>query len=384
MLSTILLVVFYVFAPLLILYLCQRFPFLDKLGAVLIAYVIGLILGNSGLLPENSRAIQDVIASVCIPLAIPLLLFSSNVKQWSKLAGRTVLSMIIGMLGVIIMVIVGFFLFKSDTFPELWKVGGLLIGVYTGGTPNLASLKLMLDVQSETYLLVHTYDMVISGIYFLFLLTIAQYLFLFILPRYKPVSQTLDETVKADTSKEPFWGILLKKYRFSLLKGAGFSAIIFAVAGLLTLLFPKNYEMLTVILTITILGIGASFIPKINTLPKTFELGMYLILVFSLVVSSMVNIVEMLGSDPVIIYYITLVIFGSLVFHVVVSSFFRIDADTVMVTSTAMICSPPFVPAVAGAIRNKEIVVPGLTVGLIGYAIGNVLGVIVANFLNSF
>ena len=287
------------------------------------------------------------------------------------------------MVGVIIMVVAGYLFFKSSSFPDLWKVGGLLIGVYTGGTPNLASLKLMLDVPNETYLLVHTYDMVISGVYFLFLLTIAQRLFLFILPKYKITENFQDETPVMDSNSEPFWGILLKKNRIPLLKALGISIAIFAVAGLLTLVLPKNLEMLIVILTITSLGIGFSFVPKINQLPKTFELGMYLILVFSLVVASMVNIGDMLGSDPALIYYITFVIFGSLTFHVLVASFFKIDADTVMVTSTAMICSPPFVPAVAGAIKNKEIVVPGLTVGLIGYAVGNFLGVIVANFLQN-
>jgi len=44
---------------------------------------------------------------------------------------------------------------------------------------------------------------------------------------------------------------------------------------------------------------------------------------------------------------------------------------------------PPFVPAVAGAIKNKEIIVSGLTVGIIGYAVGNYLGVLVAEFLRA-
>jgi uncharacterized membrane protein len=42
------------------------------------------------------------------------------------------------------------------------------------------------------------------------------------------------------------------------------------------------------------------------------------------------------------------------------------------------------VPAVAGALKNKEIVVSGLTVGIIGYAVGNYLGVIIAQLLQSF
>ena len=37
--------------------------------------------------------------------------------------------------------------------------------------------------------------------------------------------------------------------------------------------------------------------------------------------------------------------------------------------------SPPFVPVIAAALKNKEIVVSGLIIGIIGYAIGNYLGV---------
>lgn len=383
MTSNILLIVFYIFTPFLILYLCERFPFLDKIGAIVLAYVIGLIIGSTGLLGENFRSVQDIIATICIPLAISLLLFSSDLKQWSRLAGKTILSMIIAIVGVIIMVTLGYLFLKNDNDPELWKVGGLLVGVYTGGTPNMAALKLMLNVQSDTYLLVNAYDMVISGVYFLFLLTVGQKLFLLILPRYKPISATVNKLEVSEKEKELFGGILLKKYRLSLLKATGLSIGIFIIAGLITLLLPKDYQMLSVILIITTLGISASFVPAINKMPKTFELGMYLILIFSLVVASMVNVSDMLNPDPTMIYYVSIAIFGSLAFHVLVSAIFKIDADTVIVTSTALINSAPFVPAVAGALKNKEIVVPGITVGLIGYATGNYLGVVIAEFLQT-
>jgi uncharacterized membrane protein len=61
-----------------------------------------------------------------------------------------------------------------------------------------------------------------------------------------------------------------------------------------------------------------------------------------------------------------------------------VDADTMMVTSTALICSPPFVPVIAGAIRNREVIVPGLTVGILGYAIGNYLGYLIAILMKHF
>ncbi len=76
-----------------------------------------------------------------------------------------------------------------------------------------------------------------------------------------------------------------------------------------------------------------------------------------------------------------MIVFASLVMHVVLAKVFKVDADTVIVTSAALICSPPFVPVVAGAIHNKSMIIPGITVGIVGYAIGNFLGYLVAQVL---
>jgi uncharacterized membrane protein len=136
-------------------------------------------------------------------------------------------------------------------------------------------------------------------------------------------------------------------------------------------------------LLITTLGILASLIPSVNRTEKTFELGMYFILIFSLVVASMADLQKFIAASPSILLYVSLAVFGSLLVQVILSKIFKVDADTLMITSTAFICSPPFVPVVAGALKNKEIIVSGLTVGIIGYAVGNYLGVMVALVLKS-
>ncbi len=382
MVSSIALVLFYFLTPFLILFLCKRFPILTKLGAVLIAYFIGLLIGGFGLLPENSETVQEIVTMITIPVAIPLLLFSADIRAWAKLAKRTFISMIIAMVSVVLFVVIGFLLFKSANDAEFWKVGGLLIGVYTGGTPNMAALKLMLDVDNEVFLLAHTYDMLIAAAYFLVLISVGQRLFGYFLPKFEFSGNTDGENL-LDENKEPYWGILKKKNRLPLAKALGISVMIFALAGSTTLFVPENSQMIVVILIITTLGIAFSFVPSVNGIEKTFELGMYLILVFSLTIASMVDVTEMVGSSPHLFYYILLVIFGSLTLQVLISRFFKIDRDTVMITSTALIFSPPFVPVVAAAIKNKEVVVSGLTVGIIGYAIGNYLGVIVAEFLKT-
>lgn len=382
MFENIILILFYLLSPALILHLNHRYKFVNKLGAVVVAYLVGIIAGNLGIIPESSKPVLDIITMVTIPLAIPLLLFSSDIRKWFSLAGTTALSMLFGLLSVLIMVFAGFFIFQGKGLADLWKIGGMMIGVYTGGTPNLASLKIMLNIPEDIYLLTHTYDMILSGLYFLFLLTIGQRFFLLFLRPFKYKTPEGQLFTKDFDGQNPYTDIFKKHTLLPLIKAFGVSVLIFAIGGGLSLAVPENSQMVVVILAITTLGIGASFIRGINKTEKTFELGMYLILIFSVDVASMVDVTELAGKTPTLFAYLAMVVFGSLTLHVIFSKIFRIDTDTMIVTSTALICSPPFVPVIAGALKNREIVVSGLTVGIVGYAIGNYLGFLVAEVLH--
>jgi uncharacterized membrane protein len=381
MASLFLLAAFYLISPIVIIYLSQKIRLVNKIGVVVMAYILGIIAGHSGLMPDSSREVQDMLTMLSIPLAIPLILFSANLRQWSHLAGKTVISMLIGLVSVVVMVTAGFLILKNQHIPELWKVGGMLIGVYTGGTPNLASLKLMLDVDEEIYLLTHTYDMLVSAVYLLFLISVGRRVFSLILP---PFAAIAGKSEAADDSARPiedYSGLLQTENLKSLLSALGLSVLIFGISGGASFLIPQVSQIVVVILLITTLGIVSSFIPAVSRLKKSFELGMYFILVFSVAVASMVDVTALSGNTLGVLPYLSFVIFGSLLMHVLLARFFRIDTDTVMITSTAMICSPPFVPVVAGALKNRAIVVSGLTVGIVGYAVGNYLGVAVAELL---
>ena len=412
----ILLVLFYIFTPLLILNLTHRYKFAHQLGAVIIAYGFGLVLGNIGILPPKSALltelmltqpditgaeiiamaernalaatdvlafriyqVRDMLMTVAILIAIPLLLFSTNLNQWKKVVGKDMLSLTLGVVSVVTMVVAGFYIFRNANIPELWKVAGMLIGVYTGGTPNLASIKIALDVSAETYILTHTYDLIIGALYLAFLISIGKVLFRKFLPPY-PLA-TDGENKQNLNAKEPFFAVLQKKYLFPIFKAVGIAVVIAALGGALSTIMPKNLVMATVILAITTLSILVSLIPAINKIEKTFDTGMYLILIFSIVVASMADIRNMGTISAGLLGYISLAVFGSLGMHLILSKIFKIDADTTIITSTALICSPPFVPVIAAAIGNRQVVVTGITIGIIGYAIGNYLGVAIAFLL---
>ena len=149
-------------------------------------------------------------------------------------------------------------------------------------------------------------------------------------------------------------------------------------------LFPEAHGDAVTILTITTLGIACSFIPGIRAIRKTFQAGMYLIYIFCLVVGSMANLKELFTRvNWTILVFVIFCIFGSLLLHALLCRIFKIDTDTMIITSTSAICSPPFVPVVANALKNREIILSGLYTGIIGYAIGNYLGISISYLLKT-
>jgi uncharacterized membrane protein len=375
------LTVIYWLFPLLIIHLCHKYKWIGKIGEVILAYVFGLILGHSGLITPETDLLREILIALTIPIAIPLMLFGTDVKMWFKLAPKTISALVTGLLALIIMVVSGFLIFGGQENDSLAKAGGLFMGLYTGGTPNLAALQFVLNVENEAFLAINAYDMAVGSLYLFFLLLAGKRFFGLFLPSYSLQKNGITNSVDPSTFEEPFWGLQARHRRWPLLRVLLISITIFGLSALAMSLVDENLKMPVLVLSITTLGIAFSFNKKVRNTEKSFELGMYFILVFSMIIASKVNIFNLKILDTNLFFYMSWVVLGTLLLHSLFAAIFRIDGDTLMVCSTALICSPPFVPVVASGIGNRQVLVPGLTVGIIGYAIGNYLGILIYQLL---
>ncbi|MFO7620561.1 MAG: DUF819 family protein [Bacteroidales bacterium] len=375
----ILMLLFFVLMPVLIIFLEGKYSIVKKAGSVLICYVLGAFVGNIGLLPEEAYKYQDLLSQLTVPLALPLILFSMDIRKWLKMAGSAITSLLLGLFTVVLMIFVGYWIFK-DSIPEIWKVSGMLTGIYTGGTPNMAAIKTALNVETEVYLMTHTYEVALGAIYLVFIMSVGQRVFLLWLPPFKsPETGNLQaDSTNLEEQYESYTGIFKKKTFLPVLGAVGLSVLIFGASFGLSRLFPDSFSTAAIILLITTFGIAFSFVPRIKNIEKTFQSGMYIILIFALVVSSMADIRKLVDISFNLFWYVGLAMFGSHILHAFLARFFKIDADTVIISGSALICSPPFVPVVAGALRNREVILTGLIVGIAGYAVGNYLGVLIA------
>jgi uncharacterized membrane protein len=232
-----------------------------------------------------------------------------------------------------------------------------------------------------------TYDIIVGAFTIIFFITAGPRVFRAILPPFKHLGESVDtdQAVAEAESFEDYSGMFKKGRLLPLLKAFGISLLIAVLSAGIAMLFPKSSFTAVAILFITTLAILGSLIPWLNRVDKTFQLGMYFVLVFSFAVASMSNLSVMFTIGFLGLFgYVLYAYFGSIILHLLLSKIFKVNADDYLITTTAFIYSPPFVPVVAAALRNKDVIITGITVGIIGYIIGNYLGVGLGYFLKGF
>lgn len=382
-LNWIILVAGFCLIPAGVLMLCRRYRFLGKIGPVLILYALGIIIGNIGLMPGQMPAVQEILSNAMVPLAIPLMLFGCTFKLSG--ARSQILAMVTGLISVTVAVTAGYLIFGND-IQDGAKVGGMLTGVYTGGTINLAALKTMLGVDEETYILINSYDILVSFLYLSFLLAIGIKLFRKFLPNETSGFSKKDaDEIQAEIEKEnenPYKGLFTRSGMSQAGKMLGLTILIVGISAGTALLLPESMFMTIFILMLTTLGIAFSFIRKVRETKYSYDIGMYFIYIFCIVVASMADLSKLdLVGGMGLLGYLLVVVFGSLLLQVISAKIFRIDSDMMVISSVTFINSPPFVPMMAAAMKNKDVLIPGLTIGVIGYAAGNYLGFLMSQLL---
>jgi uncharacterized membrane protein len=375
----------YIIFPILIIEAFKRWTIVQKIGTVVLAYAVGIIASLCGVFnfatPEVAASfskLQSTIMNLAVPLAIPLMLFNCDFKLWTKALPKTAWALVTGLAAVLVSVVSGYFIFRNRV-PDPVNVSAMMTGIYTGGTVNFNALGASLGVDKSVMAIVLAFQMVITMPYIFFLLGGGFKIFRKLLP-YKDVTHKgrTDEEHVETADVENYRGMFQKKNFIGMMKGLGLSFIFLAIGAGLALLITGTLSELVIILTITTLSIIASFFKPIRELPKTFELGMFFILIFSVIVASMFNIHSVNGGSLYIGGFVLWIMGVSVVLHLILCRIAKVSGDLFCVCQVGLLCSPPFVPPIAGAMKNKKVLISGIVVGLVGYAVGTYLGALLS------
>lgn len=386
----------YLISPFVVIFLFNRFKIARKVGTVILAYAIGVIMAltwsftnTTPIEGDSLFKTQTMLQNITVLIAIPLMLFNSDFKLWTKSLPKTFKALMSGLFGVVVAVFASFFIFKFSNvqIENMPCVAAMMTGIYTGGTMNYYALGKALSVDETLIVVVLTFQMLITFPFIIFLTAGGFKIFRKLLPfKDENISQidTPDADKVAEDTFEKYSDMLTLKNFPKMMLGLLLSLGCLAVGVGLSMLLTGTLNELVVILTITTLAIALSFVDKIRTLPKTFELGMFFVLIFSVVVASKFNIAAIDGSVVGLLLFVLSVLLFAVTIHLILCRIFKVDGDLFTVAIVGMLCSPPFIPPIVSAMKNKKVLISGITIGLVGYAVGTYLGVGLAYLLKLF
>ena len=163
------------------------------------------------------------------------------------------------------------------------------------------------------------------------------------------------------------------------------AVICFGLGVLVEYLINGNIDgSLFIMVTVSVLGVALSFIRPVREVSGSYQVGQYLILIFSLGLSMSIDLSKLVsGILPTLLYFSSIQII-SLALHFLLCRLFHIDGGSAIITGTAGIYGPPFIAPVANAYGDRTLIAPGVICGTLGLVLGNLLGISLALSLRIF
>ncbi len=346
------------------------FPNIRWISPVVWSYGLGITLANTQILPIHTQ-LSNQLSQAAILLAIPMLLYSTDLLAWFRHAHSTVQSFAFCIIGGLLSSTLMAYIFH-DLVEYSWRQSAMLVGVYTGGTPNLNAIGLALEANENTFILLNASDTVCGIIYLLFLTSIAPILLAKIFPPFQAPTNTSQDDASSPMTTSPPSNIRLFNFGQILLLTFGIIGASLAI----TYGFTGGLDNIVwIILLLTTFSVLASLSPKIRQIKGSFKMGEYLLLIFCVAIGMLADLSKLIAEGSTVLLFTASVMFLAIGLHYLLAAIFRIDRDTVMITSTAAIMGPVFIGQIASVLNNKDLVFSGMATGLMGYAIGNYLGI---------
>lgn len=361
-------VVLSVVSPYLIQYACKRWVVLDAIGAVVLCYAAGFLLKY--VFQISPEFIQKG-SEIALLLGIPCLLFSVNLNSWLQQSRHFLFGYALAAVSACISAaFVCLYVFPE--YAHSAEMAGMLTGNYTGGTPNLIAIGKALQVPEILLVNMNTVDVIIGACYFLLLLGPLPRLLriIFRLRGKAALNQNLAVSQHEPTRGDAPWlmrvlGVLLAGVCLGISLGVSFW-----VHG--------KPDPIWVILGLSTVAIILSTISFVHQLPGTHASGEYLILIFCVGMGGMINLEQLSNLGGEVFQFTLCLLLGAVLLHYASCWLIGLDVDVAIVTNVAAVYSPAFVPPVIQAIKKPEMLLSGVTMGLIGFAIGNYLGISLA------
>ena len=379
------------------IYAEQTWKWASKVSGAIVALLGALALTNLGIIPTNCVWFDDIIWGFVVPMAIPLLLLSCDIRKIGREAGKILILFFIGAIGTTIGAILGYKAL-GGVVDNLAGVAAMMTGSYIGGTVNFAAMVDAFKVPGETSSAAVVADNLLMALYFFVLIAIPSIKFFynkFTHPHIDEVNaRGVDEEAK--TQAAAYWG----KKPISLMDIAinvAISVIIVCVstqiAAILSDVIPKTNVVTSIlnglfgnkylILTTLTMIIATIFAKPLEGLSGSQEIGTYLIYLFFFAIGAPASIKAIFLNAPLLLVFCAIMVAVNMLFCFIFGKLLKFDLEDCILASNACIGGPTTAAAMAISKGWVKLVGPIMLVGTLGYVVGTYFGTFVGQFLGA-
>ena len=339
------------------------------LSAPLFILFGAMLLSNVGVIPY-SAPMYGTVSSVIVPMAIPMLLLRADLKKVFAESGPMLLAFTVAVVLTVVGAYVGAFLIDLGEYEA--QITGVLAASYIGGSVNFVATSQAVEFNdSSTYVATLSADAVGAVLFLLLLMSLPALGF----ARRAMPSRFID--AEQNEAIDPNAHLASDDSSFDLPKainGLALSLVICAVGqGIVTLFNTPN--LFIVIITMLALLVANFGKPLLKHVQAEFEIATFMMYVFFAVIGAGADLGQVLGAALPATLFLVVLILVHLGLLLLVGRLLRLDLAEAMVASNACILGPPTAAALAASRGWRELVMPGMLVGILGYSIGTFIGV---------
>lgn len=370
-------------------WLDKKYKWARTLSPVILILTIGAIASNLGFIPaeiSDDFSLYRDIMGFTIPFAVCLVLFQVQLADLRKAGLQMLCAFAIACTGVFIGAVVGAVMLSEQLGPDSWKLAAPYTGTYTGGSLNFNALWHEFQVgDGALFGAANAVDNLTLLPIFFFLLIVPERLLRFfpIAKRWNKSSGDIHDVHQKHTDPP------LNVYNLAALTFCALAVMLLSdltslgLENLATKFAEESFlrsllSNIPGILILTTYALVLAQFPKIAAMDGPHEIGNYAFYLFFAAIGATCNIGSAIALGPVLFLYVSIIIVFGMTFLFGIGRLCKMDPRVLACAAMAAKAGPPTVLALVEVKGWKELALPGVAVGLLGYALGNYLGTLAA------
>jgi len=357
-------------ATALAFWLERHVPWAGKIGASLLVILIGALLSNFGVVAHTSP-VYDAISGPLTSLAIVWLLLAIDLRSVRAAGPRMIVAFAVAVFATAVGAATAALVWQ-DAFPnDAWRLAGVMTGTYSGGGLNFVSVGRAVGLSDSLFAAAAAADNLMTGMWMGATLVLP----IWLRHLYPARKLARDPAASVDTFTTSLLASPLRIFDVLVLLALGFAVILLAEA------MRHVVPSVPTVLWITTFALGAGQVPGLRKLAGALPLGLLCLNLFFVVIGIGSRVAEIARVGIEVFWFTALVvgIHGLITFTL--ARALRLDAETTAVASQAAVGGPSTAMALATARGWGDLALPGLLVGLAGYAVGNYAGLAIAHLM---